>query len=378
VSQIPTPPESANWEPTRRLDRDLKAAARLLGQTEVRHLTDRYYQIQEFRKISGNQVRAAAEEPEPNRVLAWVFEENARLEDNIKRALDVFTSEYRVGLWMKSLVGIGPVISAGLLAHLDIRKAPTVGHWWRFAGYDPTRIWLGRARAEAIANRVVPARGNASRADLVAVAWEANAQSPYLAPYERAGEGWPQEEPPLGWTAAEIVRKLRGKDGEPLPPNRKNVAAVLAKCPWNADLKCLCWKLGDCFVKFHNHKDDYYGRIYLSRKAYEEPRNEAGAYREQAERALAEKNYKAGTEARKWYEQGKLPPARIHMRALRYASKMFLSHLHHVMYVDYFEADPPAPFGLEHAPGDHRHFVAVPNWPFDGQGKSLRELYAQP
>ena len=42
---------------------------------------------------------------------------------------------------MKSQYGIGPVIAAGLLAHIDISRAPTVGHIWAFAGLDPTRKW---------------------------------------------------------------------------------------------------------------------------------------------------------------------------------------------------------------------------------------------
>jgi hypothetical protein len=37
--------------------------------------------------------------------------------------------------------GIGPVIAAGLMAHIDITKCPTVGHIWRFAGLDPTLKW---------------------------------------------------------------------------------------------------------------------------------------------------------------------------------------------------------------------------------------------
>jgi hypothetical protein len=44
-------------------------------------------------------------------------------------------------MWARSIVGIGPVISAGLLAHIDITKAPTVGHIWRYAGLDPTQSW---------------------------------------------------------------------------------------------------------------------------------------------------------------------------------------------------------------------------------------------
>jgi hypothetical protein len=33
------------------------------------------------------------------------------------------------------------VISAGLLAHINIEQAPTAGHIWRFAGLDPTTEW---------------------------------------------------------------------------------------------------------------------------------------------------------------------------------------------------------------------------------------------
>lgn len=279
-----------------KLDRDLRFAARLLGRSQARTLVDLYYQVQEYRKRGANQERIAEEESEPNAVVAWVHDSMRRLEDNIRRALGEFAGAYRVGQWMQSLTGIGPVISAGLLSHIDIRKAPTVGHIWRFAGLDPT------------------------------VTWE------------------------------------KGK-----------------KRPWNADLKRLCWIAGDCFVKFSNHPKQYYGTIYNERKAWETARNERCEYRGQAEQSLAVKRFGAETEARKHYEAGQLPPARLHMRALRYSVKLFLSHLHHVMYWDFYDAPPPVPYSFEHAAGDHRHFVPVPNWDEDDHwsaydGKSLTEL----
>jgi hypothetical protein len=46
-----------------------------------------------------------------------------------------------MGIWAREICGIGPVISSGLLANIDITKAPTVGHIWRFAGLDPTSKW---------------------------------------------------------------------------------------------------------------------------------------------------------------------------------------------------------------------------------------------
>lgn len=45
-----------------------------------------------------------------------------------------------------SIHGIGPVISAGLLAHIDIHRAVTVGHIWRFAGLDPSVKWLKKTK----------------------------------------------------------------------------------------------------------------------------------------------------------------------------------------------------------------------------------------
>jgi hypothetical protein len=78
---------------------------------------------------------------EPHTLLAWFADQNELLENQIKRTLDAYSDGHPVGEWMKSIYGIGPVIAAGLLAHIDIEKAPTVGHIWRYAGLDPTSKW---------------------------------------------------------------------------------------------------------------------------------------------------------------------------------------------------------------------------------------------
>jgi hypothetical protein len=122
-----------------KLSRDLRDAAYTLSTEEARFLVDAYYIIQEDRKRSGNQVRAM--ENEPHRLLAWFFEQNHLMEVQIKAALDRYSSSKPIGLWMKEQHGIGPVIAAGLMAHVDITRAPTVGHIWRFAGLDPTSKW---------------------------------------------------------------------------------------------------------------------------------------------------------------------------------------------------------------------------------------------
>jgi hypothetical protein len=206
------------------------------------------------------------------------------------------------GVWAQSICGIGPVIAAGLLAHIDLQPwvcmnekakinctedAPcspacgkqimyTVGHIWRFAGLDPTQKWEPKTRR-----------------------------------------------------------------------------------PWNASLKTLCWKIGESFVKVSTNEKDIYGRVYLERKEYEQKKNLAGDYKEQAAAGAARVSKK--TESYKSYIQGLLPDGHIHSRAKRYAVKLFLAHFHHVAYEVKFGTPPKKPYIIEH--GGHTHYIAPPNWP---------------
>ncbi len=263
-------------EPISRLSRDLRAATATLSVPEVRYLVDYYYQLQDFRKSSDNQVRSMDEEP--HEVLAWFAGSTRSLEGSIQRALDRYTDSNPVGQWSKSIVGIGPVIAAGLLAHIDIEQAPTVGHIWRFAGLDPT------------------------------VSWEKK-----------------------------------------------------TKRPWNAELKTLCWKIGESFVKVSNNEADIYGHIYANRKELESLRNAEGMFADQAEAKLAKFKIDRSTDAYKAYSTGKLPPAHIHARAKRYAVKLFLAHWHHVAFEVRYGCPPPKPYILTQE--GHAHYVAPPGWP---------------
>lgn len=128
-------------EPLQRVSRDLKNAAGQLTEQQARYLVDLYYQIQEFRKGATNEKRASITASEPNEVVDWTAGTMFRIERTIHGALDAYTDHHPLGIWCKSICGIGPVISAGLLAHIDIRKAPTVGHIWSFAGLNPTVVW---------------------------------------------------------------------------------------------------------------------------------------------------------------------------------------------------------------------------------------------
>lgn len=132
--------EASAFLPVQKLTKDLKLAATTLTLDEARFLVDGYYMMQSQRIRAANQVRSLSESAEPTAVLSWFFGQNRVLEGSVRAALDSFSNSKPLGRWARSICGIGPVISAGLLAHLDVTK-PTVGHLWRFAGLDPTVTW---------------------------------------------------------------------------------------------------------------------------------------------------------------------------------------------------------------------------------------------
>jgi hypothetical protein len=144
----------ANWydreeEPTEelkpvvvRLDRELAVAAQSMGAKEARFLVDAYYTVQNSRKRYGNQIRALKKAEEPHILLDFVYTQARINEAQIRRALDNFTRGHIMGTWMRQIVGIGPVIAAGMLAYLDGPR-PTVGRIYQFAGLaaDGQKPW---------------------------------------------------------------------------------------------------------------------------------------------------------------------------------------------------------------------------------------------
>ncbi len=127
-------------ESVTRLNKDLKEAAVIMSDTEIRYLVDQYYAIQEYRKATGNQIRAMEELAEPSKVIEWFFDNTRVLENQIKNALQVYADSKLLGRWCQSIRGIGPVLTSGLMAHIDATK-PHVSHVWNFAGLNPNIEW---------------------------------------------------------------------------------------------------------------------------------------------------------------------------------------------------------------------------------------------
>lgn len=271
----------------KKLNKDVSAMIGTLSKDEVRFLVDNYYIIQDDRKRCFSQERSLEEANESHEIVSHFAATHRALETNLKTILDKYTDAIPIGQWAKSIVGIGPVITAGLYAHIDIAKAPTAGHIWSFAGFNPNAKW---------------------------------------------------------------------EKGQ--------------KRPWNADLKTLGFKIGDCFIKFSNHKADFYGRYYREYKEYITQKNERGEYRDQClvgfttnqgvwiDAYLSRIKNKT-TDAYKYYSEGKLPPGHLHSRARRHVVKLFLSHWHEVAYWLEYKQLAPQPYAIAHL--GHSHFIEVPN-----------------
>jgi hypothetical protein len=126
-----------------KMNKDIKEGLKVLDSNSARYLVDTYYQIQEYRKATYNQVRKLTkeEELEPDSTLEYFAHNFELLENEIKKALKIYVEQQPIGRWLLSITGIGEVISAGLLANIDISKCETAGAIWRFAGLDPTIEW---------------------------------------------------------------------------------------------------------------------------------------------------------------------------------------------------------------------------------------------
>jgi hypothetical protein len=315
-----------------KLTKDVKKAALTLNKGEARFLVDLYYQWQDERKRSDNQVRALDASKEPNQCLRWLSSQSTALELRVKQLLQQFANGQRLGRWCQSIDGLGPVITSGLLAHYDVNKSETAGGYWRFAGLDPTSQWLGTDKAKALVNDLWKPQDDYSYETLCLVAQRINRRPEVL----------------LGMSKNKETGKV----------TRASLIKATSLRPWNASLRTLCWKVGESFVKVCNKDTAIYGNLYTERKVKETKMNEDGLFKDQAKQKLETCNIGKDTDAYAAYSQGMLPKAHIHSRAKRYAVKIFISHYHHWDYFLTFDKLPPKPFAIDIL--KHAQLIAPP------------------
>lgn len=349
-------------EPIQRLTKDLKNAAKLLTRQEARYLVDSYYQLQDVRKVTTNQVKGMLrpvegqpQPPEPCDVLLWFQDQSESMENQIKRALEAFALSHREGRWAYSITGIGPVIAAGLLAHIDIEKAATAGHIWRFAGVDPTLVWnkgekrpfnaslkvlfwkIGQSflknsgREDCVYGKLLLERWAYERAKNVsgALADQANEKlKKFKINQKTEAYAWYS-----GQYSKDIAKRFIERDMDFSINNVRQIPKIQELIQWGAGT-LPADKVDRYSMSLHNAGLDEYIGTYNANEPFD-PRF-------------------VGTPM--------LPPAHILQRACRYATKVFISHFQHVSWETRYNKPPVRPYVLDHIPG-HVHFIAPPNWP---------------
>ena len=257
-------------------DKEKILSAALLTNAEARFLVANYYQSQEMRKRSDLQIRHLGPERAEGNVIPEVLmltaEQFMHAEETMAKALRRFAENRAVGQWCMLNPGVGPIITAGLLAHLDITKAATAGAFWKFTGLDPTIEW---------------------------------------------------------------------NKGE--------------KRPYSADAKQLVYHLGECFKRVSGrYPSSLYVRLYKERKQFIVARNEKGFYAERAKTFITN-----SADVKKVLKKGMLPTGHLDRQACNFAAKIFLAHLHGVMFWDHYNSPPPRPFMIAHR--GHTHEIKIPH-----------------
>lgn len=124
-----------------RMAKDVRTLRVEFDRNSIRELVSTYYRIQDDRIALAAQARELKAADSPHELVEYLSDQLGYMEAALKSPLKTFAESYEVGRWALSQYGIGPVITAGLISHIDIEKAPTAGSIWRYAGMDPTAKW---------------------------------------------------------------------------------------------------------------------------------------------------------------------------------------------------------------------------------------------
>lgn len=320
--------EAPSLEILDRLNKDLKTAATTLTQNEIRLIVDLYYQVQDFRIASANIVRS--QPGEPNALSKWVFSNFQIIEKDIKSAMGSFAAHYKVGRWLQSQYGIAETISAGLLAHLDIRKAKTPGNFLSFAGLiDPSRQ-----------------------------PWEKKTKRPWNAKLKTL----------VTVRMGETLVKFSGNDkcvyGKLYVERKKRLIRENAAGEFSDDALVRSKEVGSDTIAYRWYSGQYPAEI-MNGDFFSLPP-------EERDELLKKHRMNEGDGL------PMLPPGHLHSRARRHMAQMVLCHLHYVMYEDFygktyefkpyihskhFDETSPGQDGEEHT------WIMMPHkWPNDALG----------
>jgi hypothetical protein len=103
---------------------------------EIADVVELYYDCQKLRIAHANKERSEA----PSELVQWLDHWMRYGENVIAGKLKKWVESSQCpaeAAWAYEQIGIGPVIAAGLAAHIDVSKANSISALWKFAGQAP-------------------------------------------------------------------------------------------------------------------------------------------------------------------------------------------------------------------------------------------------
>lgn len=356
--------QDSYYYPDREADIELQKAAKLsqdmmtdlrsiksISKPEIKILVDSFYQIQNIRKGTREQIRAieqgrtggGSEYATNVAILDWVNQNTSVIESGIEKCLEMICLSTEVGQWLLLTTAIGPVLGAGLMSYLDVTKAYYATGFINYAGLnDNNRPWLGKEKSEKIVREVVGKSRTITNDMVIEIS--------------RLSQ----------WKFDDLRKRAFNEKTERW--SKKDLINACARIPYNKGLKTHMWKVGDSFHYRMSNLNSLYGALFAERMAKEIDMNEKGLLAEQAALQLQKKDYGKNTIAYKAYIEGKLPKAHIISRARRWTEKIFLSHLFEEMYRVEYDKIPQRHYAVEKVPGHHHDILPeVPYHPVTGE-----------
>lgn len=323
------------------IDQQLILKCAELSHAEARRLVKLYHRERKDRRFLDNELKyLVGRGPNLEAIFRHYKTFHKSAENRVRNALDIWTDQHVPSRWIKTIPYMASYLAAEFYSRLDIRKCPHPYNWIRFCGQDPTVRWIWRWR------EVIPIMQEAEKRFV-----------------------HPDNEDAIEWLARKSGRSYNslinnarvtyeGRYKGQITWN--SLARAFRKPPYVPALRRACFLTGRLFkVRSTRDPDHYYGQILIKRREYEEELNESGAYSHVAEEKLS----RLPRENSIW-KSGKLAPKHLDRKARRWATKLFLIHLHQVAYYEAYGIMPekiPMLFALYGGKGPE---LLCPNWPF--------------
>lgn len=330
--------------PTRRVkklpsvSKDVRIAAADMSIQEARMILKDYVNMQGVQQSTRAHVRLLKKQGTSNAALNFI----ANNTDYIRRyqfreILGIWGDQYPEARWAKSIRGIGPIIGAGLICHINFDKVNSSSSLAYRAGLTPDSRRMTMRAADALIVRSMDLYGDTTLTD-DHIKWICTQEN----------------------LDFESFHKFCRKKGKPYNWNKLLIA--LRWPSYDPMLKKICIMMGNDFIK---HKS-LYQDLYRARLKWEMDNDEAGLYKAAAAKQLKAYNFKPWKEPFKVYSTGHLPFPHLKERAKRYAEKIFLAHYYSVHHYIKSGKVPYDAYALDVLKGVRK--ILVPN---------LEEIYGE-